>query len=1063
MKSNKIKRTDKFTNLLRDLQERAKELNCIYRIEEVLNRASLSLDEQLHGVVNAIPQGWQFPEYCQAEIIYDGKEYKTDSYKEAKYEQVVNISVRDNVVGRLSVSYTKGVPLTGSDAFLKEEYKLLNTIADRIGHSVLHRMLKSSYEEWEGMRSRLEEKKSGDWRIIIDMLKKADRNLFIYISQKMIHNLCWIGVKKAKSLLEQIGNSRRYDGSDVVDEFNSPITKLSQAEIMKMHEEVFEIAAQSLSENKILSSIQKWITEDRTRFLVKAIDNPSSSLTEIIDAITRYSYLEAEGIELSDPIEKGLRVSLVRRFFFDQLEYINIAKKFIKIGDYRELVQKIIFPVQGRGKLGGKSAGQFLAKKILEHTEEKEPLLKNVKTPKTWYITSSGLITFLNYNNLEEIIEQKYKSLEEISLEYSNIIQIFKSSHFPPEMIKGMASAIDDFGENPIIVRSSSLLEDRLGAAFSGKYKSLYLSNQGTKEERLAALMDAVAEIYSSTFSPDPIEYRMERGLLDFHEEMGILIQEVVGKRVGKYYFPAFSGVAFSKNEFRWSSRIKREDGLLRLVPGLGTRAVDRVSDDYPVMVAPGNADLRVNITPEMVEHYSPRKMDVVNLETGNFETIEVKKVLKEFGNDYPCIDKIVSKVEDNHIEHPNSIFSIDFEKDNLVATFEGLFQRSPYLETMKTVLSVLESKIGSAVDIEFAHDGENIHLLQCRPQSRQSEYQSAEIPENIPESDIIFTADKFISNGHIPEITHIVYVDPAEYDKMSDIVTLREVGRCVGKLNKMLPKRKFILMGPGRWGSRGDIKLGVDVTYSDINNAAVLSEIAYTSGGYKPDLSFGTHFFQDLVEAEIRYIPLYPSDDGIKFDFNFFNDNAGILHELLPNYDFLRKIVKVIDVKKATGDKILRVLLNADICRAIAYLDSEKSDKEIGSKEADKVNEHWKWRYNIVEKLASSLDGEQYGVKGIYLFGSVKNATAGIQSDIDLIVHIVENNDKMKELENWFNGWSCAISELNKERAGVYVDNILDIHYITDTDIANNDSYASKINAVTDRAHPLEMKKYAK
>ena len=121
------------------------------------------------------------------------------------------------------------------------------------------------------------------------------------------------------------------------------------------------------------------------------------------------------------------------------------------------------------------------------------------------------------------------------------------------------------------------LLEDSFGAAFAGKYKSLFIANQGSKKERLAELIDAIAEVYASTFGPDPIEYRREQGLLDYHEEMGILIQEVVGKKVGDYFFPAFAGVALSNNEFRWSNRIKLEDGLVRMVPGLGTRAVDRV------------------------------------------------------------------------------------------------------------------------------------------------------------------------------------------------------------------------------------------------------------------------------------------------------------------------------------------------------------------------------------------------------------------------------------------------------------------------------------------------------
>ncbi len=202
--------------------------------------------------------------------------------------------------------------------------------------------------------------------------------------------------------------------------------------------------------------------------------------------------------------------------------------------------------------------------------------------PRAWYVASDAVRGFVRHNNLEEVYEQKYKEIDQVRLEYPQLVQVFKNSEFPPELVKGLSLVLDDLHDTPIIVRSSSLLEDRFGAAFSGKYKSLFLANQGTKRERLNALMDAIAEVYASIHGPDPIQYRAERGLLDFQEEMGIMIQEVVGARVCRYFFPAYAGVALSRNEFRWSPRIQREDGLIRMVPGLGTRAVDRVREDYP-------------------------------------------------------------------------------------------------------------------------------------------------------------------------------------------------------------------------------------------------------------------------------------------------------------------------------------------------------------------------------------------------------------------------------------------------------------------------------------------------
>src|SRR5690606_9145834 len=134
-------------------------------------------------------------------------------------------------------------------------------------------------------------------------------------------------------------------------------------------------------------------------------------------------------------------------------------------------------------------------------------------------------------------------------------------------------------------------------------------------------------------------------------------------------------------------------------------------------------------------------------------------------------------------------------------------------------------------------------------------------LPQDIPKNQIIFTAKRYITNGQIENISHIVYVDPEAYSNLQSLSELTDVGKAVGMLNVILPRRRFILMGPGRWGSRGDIKMGVQVTYADINNTAALIEIARQRSSYVPELSFGTHFFQDLVEANIRYLPLYPDD----------------------------------------------------------------------------------------------------------------------------------------------------------------------------------------------------------
>ena len=462
-----------------------------------------------------------------------------------------------------------------------------------------------------------------------------------------------------------------------------------------------------------------------------------------------------------------------------------------------------------------------------------------------------------------------------------------------------------------------------------------------------------MAEVYASIFGPDPIEYRAERNLLDVHEEMGIMIQEVVGTRVGRYFLPAFSGVAFSNNEFRWSPRIKREDGLVRMVPGLGTRAVDRLGDDYPILLAPGQPGLRVNTTVDEILRYSPKQADLINLETGTFESVQMSALLNECGNDLPLIRQIVSVVDHDEIRRPG--VRVDLTKTDPIVTFEGLASSTPFLHQMATVLNVLRETMGTPVDLEFASDGKDLYLLQCRSQSYTEGSAPAPIPRDIPRSRILFTAHRYISNGRIPDITHVVWVDPEGYAALPGLSDLRDVGKAVSRLNEILPKRQFILMGPGRWGSRGDIRLGVNVTYSDINNTALLVEVAHKTGKYTPDLSFGTHFFQDLVEARIRYLPLYPGEDENILNDAFFRWAENLLPELVPEFAHLAGTVKVVEVAREAEGQILRVLLNADLEEGVGLLAEPgiAADYSVSRRPTfgrlvapdPEPEDHWQWR----------------------------------------------------------------------------------------------------------------------
>ncbi len=1044
--------------LVRDLKERAKELSCLYEVMEHTNKTHSDPADVLGSVVHAIPKGWQFPEQCRAKIDVEGQVFMTDGFSESDHSQQAPIMVQGDVIGSVVVSYPADVGPAGQPPFLPEELKLLTSIAERIGQYVHHHNLFTLFEEIEEP-----DESAVHWQSILEVLRRTNPPLLVRLARKMVNYLCWMGCVEAQPLLQLFVPDVSTPEGMPEENLNQPFPRRQMRDVVGEVDRIFDVAVAFMGERETLSLIQRWINEDRSTFLVDVLENPASSHVEVIHAVDRYHHIDPDGSQLAPSRDTSLRVSLIRRFLTDQPHAINTAKRCISIRDIHALMTRTILPADSHGKLGGKSAGLYIAHQALKHASSDE-LLNDVVIPKTWYLASDGILSFIHFNALEDIIEQKYKDIGQVRQEYPFVVQLFKNSRFPPEIAIGLSAALDDFGENPLIVRSSSLLEDRLGTSFAGIYKSLFIANQGTKQERLVALMDAVAEVYASVFSPDAIEYRAEHGLRDFHEEMGIMVQEVVGNRVGDFYFPLYAGVAFSQNYVRWSPRIRRQDGLVRLVAGLGTRAVDRVSNDYPILIAPGQPALKVNVTIDEMVRYSPRKMDVIDLPGRSFETIDIREFVASHARSLGSAQLMFSVLEHDRVR-PLVGISDDLAKHSVVVTFDGLRTNTPFVRRVNAILKYLDESLGFPVDVEFASDGERFYLLQCRPQSYTTHVAPAAIPQNISQDRLIFSANRYVSNGTAPGISHIVYVDPDAYNELPTREKLLSVGRCISALNRVLPKRQFILMGPGRWGSRGDIRLGVSVSYSDISNTAMLIEIARKRGDYVPELSFGTHFFQDLIERSIRYLPLYPDEGGTVFNEAFIQTSENILSFLAPQFSELSDVVHVIDVPRTTGGLVLDVLMNGEDDVAVGVLTQPSGTppavlarQERKGEARPERDDHWQWRATMADRIAARIAPDRFGVKAVYLFGSTKNATAGPLSDIDLIVHTGGSKRRQEELMLWFEAWDLALCEMNFLRTGRETKKILDIHIITDADLEKGTSFAVKIGAVTDAARKLQL-----
>jgi len=541
--------------------------------------------------------------------------------------------------------------------------------------------------------------------------------------------------------------------------------------------------------------------------------------------------------------QEEITVVLLKRMVSDQMDFVRLAKRFLKAEDFEMIYNRRI----GTGKIGGKAAGMVLAWDILqrENPADEIDLRGQIDIPDSYFIGANVFYDFHTLNGVEAFINQKYKSQEEIENDYPQIRDIYANGRFPKEVMERLRELLREVVNAPLIVRSSSLLEDNFGFSFAGKYDSFFCPNQGTMEENLAALTRAIGRVYASVLSPDALLYRQRMGLVDYDERMAILIQKVQGRRYHDYFFPTMAGVGFSRNPFRWHPKIRAEDGLLRLVWGLGTRAVERVGEDYPRMVALSHPRLRPETGVEQVRKYSQHFVDLIDLQANVFRTLPVSKTLRP---DYPGVQLLASVDQGDYLQaiYAPGILS----RERLVLTFDALLKQQRFVAMMRTVLAKLERGYGRPVDVEFALEVTDpqalefkLSLLQCRPLSRKEWGEAMHIPD-VPAKDVVFLTRRLVPTGQLHRIRYVVYVDPEAYDSVPDYETRFELARLVGRLNRRLADERFILMGPGRWGT-SNAELGLKVTYADIYNAQALIEIACFAGDETMELSYGTHFFR--------------------------------------------------------------------------------------------------------------------------------------------------------------------------------------------------------------------------
>jgi hypothetical protein len=705
---------------------------------------------------------------------------------------------------------------------------------------------------------------------------------------------------------------------DEIEENVPTVRRWDELERQRVRELTHECAAEALTPEEIDDVVNLARKREEAKTLEEIANLSTVSFRTLAERVRAFARLPRGQTLLPEAEAMAVRVALIRHFISDQLELIGIARQHLTIRDFDELVDRIIGEESGMGRIGGKAAGMILARAIVQRALEEDPDAPSLPlaTPESWYLRSDVIERFLEHEALYQLHSHKYKPIDEIRNEYPLIVKLFKNAEFPPEIAAQLRDLLEQIGEHPLIVRSSSLLEDRFGAAFAGKYRSVFIANQGPLDQRLAELLGAIAEVYASTLHPDPISYRRRHNLLDYSENMAVLIQKVVGQRYGRWFLPPWAGVAVSNNEFRRNPRVRPEDGLARVVLGMGTRAVDRV-DDFPRMIPLGMPTLRAEVKTRDIVRYSQHHVDAIDLEARRLETVPLGEVLGE--ERLPGLEHAVSVLDHGHLRRPVGIF-ITAEPQDLVVTFERFVGESPYPGFLRWILQTLERAYGQPVEIEFAFDGERLHLLQCRPQVVRARQRPVPMPEGVPERRKVFSAHRDVPNGSVSGIDYVVLVDPRHYDPLPSNERRLGVARAIHRLNARLANHRFILMGPGRWGSK-DPRMGIRAGYSDINNTKMLIEVAREMGGFIPEASFGSHFFHDLVESEIVYLPLYPDEPGVIFNESFLHDAPNDLARLVPEMADYADVVRAIHVPEVSGGLCLRVDMDGESGEALAYL----------------------------------------------------------------------------------------------------------------------------------------------
>ena len=649
------------------------------------------------------------------------------------------------------------------------------------------------------------------------------------------------------------------------------------------------------AEEMYLRPLKVWNRYSETMFLPHTFDRENDSLESLVDGIKVSRFYEV--MNKTRTLSENQNIDSWDRFFYlteqkfnnglDITEESNricnimmsrdekirsIIKANFTPSDYFEIRSRMI----GTGMIGGKACGMLLARKLIKNNNA--DLYKKLEPHDSFYIGSDVYYSYIVYNNFWDLRVRQRKPEEYFTLADS-LANCFRTGKFPETLEEEFCRLLDYYGQSPIVVRSSSILEDGFGNAFAGKYESVFCANSGSLEERLREFEDAIRTVYASTMSKSALDYRQKRGLEKRDEQMALLVQRVSGSRYEDVFMPCAAGVGYSYNPYRFSKDTDPEMGMLRLVMGLGTGAVDSTADVYPRIVA-------LDTTAIGGDHQlTQRNVDYVDTVSGKVKRDD--------------LSRIVGKVP---LHLRNQLLEQDDRTKRMFITCSGLINNAELMNSMRELMQIIKDNYGYHIDIEYtinlSEKGDYvINLLECKPLQVAQDKEKIEIPENV-EPHKIFLECRNASMGKSKKvkIDYIVMVDPIKYYN-TRYNRKPEIAVALEKINWHFRNTDFhlMLLVPGKIGTSSP-SLGVPAAFSAISAYDAICEIAESRAGYLP--AYGSHIFQDMVESEIIYGAIFENEQTLVFNSEIVSRLENIIDEICPNNREIMDVMGVYNVR---------------------------------------------------------------------------------------------------------------------------------------------------------------------